>query len=107
MSRECPSQQTHPGHTPPLLPASKSNQFIRWPHIQQLPYIKVGEFVAITAVYFRASAEYTEDEGLSGKLYINSSVDTVPLKIIHISRYLELKIIVKMLLATGGGFRIY
>jgi hypothetical protein len=95
MSRECPSQQTHPGTTPPLLPASKSNLFIRWPHIQELPYIKVREFVASTAVYFRASAEYTEDEGLSGKLYVTSSVGRVPLKRIHLSRDLKFKIIVR------------
>jgi 2-hydroxychromene-2-carboxylate isomerase len=93
MSRECHSQQTHPGTTPPLLPAYKSNQLIRWSHFQELPYIKVREFDVATAVCFRAPAEHTEDEGLPGKLYVTSSVDNLPAKAIHTSTDPELKII--------------
>lgn len=77
MSRECPSKQTHPGTTPPLLPASKSNQFIRWSHIQKFLYIKVREFVVGTALFFTGSAEHIEDEDLLGKLYTISSVDSL------------------------------
>jgi len=93
MSRECPSLQTHPSTTPPHLPASRSNQFIRWSHFQELPYIKVREFDVGTAVCFRASAEHTEDEGLPGKLYVTSSVDSLSAKRIHTSTDPELKII--------------
>jgi hypothetical protein len=107
MSRECPSQQTHPSTTPPPFPATKSNQFIRWSYFQELPYIKVREFDVGTVVCVRVSAEHTEDEGLPGKLYVTSAVDSLPAEGIHISIDPELKIIVRKLLATGAGLGIH
>jgi len=91
--RECHSHQTHPDTTPPHLPASRSNQFIRWSHIQELPYIKVREFDVSTAVCFGASAEHTEDEVLPGKLYVTFSVDSLPAKGIHTSTDPQFKVI--------------
>ena len=107
MSRECPSQQTHPGTTPPHLPASKSNQFIRWSHFQELPYIKVREFDVGTAVCFGASAEHTEDEGLPGKLYVTSSADNFPAKEFTHQQIRGSKSHSGKLLATGAGLGIH
>jgi hypothetical protein len=69
-----------------------------------------------TAVCRRASAEHTEDEGLPGKLYVTSSVDSWPAKGIHTTIDPELKIIFREALdyrsrtwnslVSGTGFSI-